>query len=89
MQDLTPEVAFFLAFEINDHLSETNQYFQKTNFVLDDLHVYGEPFSAAHQAIIDAAEGRITRQEAMAVVSKAIDDTMELHAAMDAENVAA
>lgn len=86
MSVLIAEVAGpILECEIDDHLSNNNRYFRKTGFVLDDLHVYAEPFATMHRAIMDAAEGRITLQEAVAVVPKAIDDIKALHAVMDAE----
>ena len=59
MKGLIAEVPV-LECEMDAYLSDTNQYFQKTGFVLDDLHEYGEPFAIVHRAIMDAAEGRIT-----------------------------
>jgi hypothetical protein len=75
-------------FEIEDHVAERNSYFKKTGFTLDDLHEYSEPFAKVHRAIMDAAEKRITGEQAIVITWKAIEEIEALHVSMELENAA-
>lgn len=75
--------------EIDEHLAATNHYFQQTNYTLDDLNVYSEPFANAHHALMHAAEGRISRHQAVGMFLQAIEGVEALHETMNAEYDAA
>lgn len=72
--------------EIEEHITETNRFFQHSHLTLDDLHEYGIPHGNAARAIQSASEGLITEQQAVGVVLRSIAELKAIHAAMDAAN---
>jgi hypothetical protein len=69
-------------FEIEEHVLETNRFFQMSGFTLDDLNVYAEPLAAVCRAVRSAANGNATKQDLMTAVweaarkYRAIDDRL-------------
>jgi hypothetical protein len=75
-------------FEIEEHLAETNRFFQLTGLTADDLHIYGAPLAAVVNAVRRYAESRAKLQEALDTVPVAAGDLKAIDAEIEARDTA-
>lgn len=67
-------------FELEEHVAETNAFFQKSGLTLDDMNCYSDPFALLLKTAYSAANGKATDQEFLNVFRtvrrqiKSIDD---------------
>lgn len=73
-------------FQIEQHVAETNEFFQLSGFTLDDLAVYSEPFAAVLKAVYGAASRSITQQELLNVLRAAVRQVQSIDDKITREN---
>ena len=73
-------------FEIEEHVAQTNRFFKKTGFTLDDMDVYAEPFARVLRAVYRLSEGTGTEQDAFTAVQEAVKELKAIHAGIELAN---
>jgi hypothetical protein len=75
-------------YEIEEHLKEHNRFFKQTCFTLDDMDAYAQSFGPLVSAAYEAAQGSITREQAVQVLMSAINRIAETDAELDRKQAA-
>jgi hypothetical protein len=67
-------------FEIEECVRKHNRFFKKSNFTLDDLDAYSEPWRKLLWASLHGADGSITEQEAFEVMQRSMSELKAINA---------
>lgn len=77
-----------LHLELEEYVSAHYYFFKRSNFTLDDLHVYAEPFADVLRAAYDLSERTITDREAFNIMLRSRDSLQAIHQRMADEAAA-
>ena len=72
--------------DIEQHITDHNQFLKSSRFTLDDLNEYGLPLGNLARAAYAASEGFISGEQAIETLLASIQQLRDIHAVMDAAN---